>query len=86
MPFPGYRLLRLRGRGGFATVWESTSPIGEMVALKFMSSATQGTTSRELRSLQAVQSLSHPSLLRIRQVWSLPGCSITFLFTRRKST
>ena len=77
VPFPGYRLLRLRGRGGFATVWEATSPTGELVALKFMSSAsqgTQGTTSRELRSLQAVQSLSHPSLLRIRQVWSLPGC------------
>ena len=37
-PFPGYRLLRLRGRGGFATVWEASSPSGERVALKFMSS------------------------------------------------
>jgi len=76
MPFPGYRLLRLRGRGGFATVWESTTPTGERVALKFMSSAAAGTTSREVRSLQAVKSLSHPSLLPIRQVWSIPGCIV----------
>jgi serine/threonine protein kinase len=30
-------------------------------------------TSREVRSLQAVQALDHPNLLRIRNVWSLPG-------------
>ena len=76
VPFPGYRLLRLRGRGGFATVWESTTPSGERVALKFMSSAAVGTTARELRSLQAVKSLDHPTLLPIRQVWSIPGCIV----------
>ena len=72
-PFPGYRLVRLRGRGGFATVWESTSPAGEHVALKFMSSAAERSTARELRSLQAIQSLSHPGLLRTQNIWSLPG-------------
>jgi serine/threonine protein kinase len=73
VPFPGYRLLRLRGRGGFATVWEASDPSGDRVAMKFMSSANLATTARELRSLQAIQSVTHPNLLRIRQVWSLPG-------------
>lgn len=72
-PFSGYRLLRLRGRGGFATVWESSSPSGERVALKFMSSGNATSTAREVRSLQAIQKLDHPNLLRIRQVWSVPG-------------
>jgi len=72
-PFPGYRLLRLRGRGGFATVWEASSPSGEQVALKFMSSGNSTSTAREVRSLQAIQKLDHPNLLRIRDVWSVPG-------------
>jgi serine/threonine protein kinase len=72
-PFPGYRLLRLRGRGAFATVWESTSPTGKPVALKFMSSANSNSTSREIRSLQGIQKLEHPYLLTIEKVWSIPG-------------
>ena len=75
-PFPGYRLLRLRGRGAFATVWESTTPSERRVALKFMSSQTGqtgSTTAREIRSLQCIQALIHPHLLRIHEVWSLPG-------------
>lgn len=75
MPLPGYQLQRLRGVGGFASVWEAKSSTGEQVALKFMSS-NAGSTSRELRSLQAIQTLDHPNLLRIRQVWSLPGCIV----------
>jgi serine/threonine protein kinase len=70
---PGYKLLRLRGRGGFATVWESTSPTGEPIALKFMSSQNSSSTARELRSLQAIHRLDHPNLLRTRQVWSMSG-------------
>jgi serine/threonine protein kinase len=73
---PGYKLVRLRGVGGFASVWEAQSLTGDRIALKFMSSANAGTTARELRSLQAIQTLDHPNLLRIRQVWSLPGCIV----------
>ncbi len=76
-PFPGYRLTRLRGRGAFATVWEAVTPSERRVALKFMSSqpgASGSTTAREIRSLQSIQSLIHPHLLRIHEVWSLPGC------------
>jgi serine/threonine protein kinase len=72
-PFPGYKLLWLRGRGGFATVWEATSPSGERIALKFMSSQNMASTARELRSMQAISQIRHPALLRTRQIWSLPG-------------
>jgi serine/threonine protein kinase len=65
--------LRLRGRGGFATVWEAQDPAGERIAMKFMSSANVSVTARELRSLQTIQTLVHPNLLRIREVWSIPG-------------
>ena len=73
VPFPGYKLLRLRGRGGFATVWEAVDPEGRHVAMKFMSSANLSTTARELRSLQAIQHLHHPNLLETQQIWSVPG-------------
>ncbi len=72
-PFPGFKLLWLRGRGGFATVWEATTPAGERIALKFMSSQNMASTAREIRSMQAISQLEHPNLLRTRQVWSLPG-------------
>ncbi|MGL6074757.1 MAG: protein kinase domain-containing protein [Fimbriiglobus sp.] len=76
VPFPGYRITRLRGRGAFASVWESTSPNGSTLAMKFMSSGTSSITAREIRSLRAIQTVDHPNLLKIRQVWSLPGCIV----------
>jgi serine/threonine protein kinase len=72
-PFPGYRLVRLRGRGGFAEVWEATAPNNDRVALKFMPTTNSNSASRELRSIQAVRRLSHPGLVQIYQVWSTPS-------------
>ena len=72
-PAPGFRLLRVRGRGGFAEVWEASSPTGPPVALKFMVSSNTATTSRELRSHQSLQVLDHPHLVRNHGVWSVPG-------------
>jgi serine/threonine protein kinase len=73
MPFPGYQLLRLRGRGGFATVWETQAPDGRHIALKFMSSHNSTSTVRELRALRAFTKLNHNALLPIESVWSIPG-------------
>jgi serine/threonine protein kinase, bacterial len=72
-PFPGYRLVRLRGNGGFATVWEATNPAGSRVAIKFMSSQTSNSTAREIRLIAALHKLTHPHLLKTGQVWCLPG-------------
>jgi serine/threonine protein kinase len=72
-PAPGYRLLRLRGRGGFAEVWEATSPGGPPVALKFIVSSNVATTARELRSHQSLMALDHPHLVQNHGVWSVPG-------------
>jgi serine/threonine protein kinase len=71
-PAPGYRLKQVRGRGGFAEVWEADSPTGP-VALKFMVSANTTTTARELRSLQSLQALDHPFLVKTQSVFTVPG-------------
>jgi serine/threonine protein kinase len=72
-PFPGYRLIRLRGRGGFAEVWEAEDPDGEHIALKFLSAQKLSATARELRALRAIHSIEHPFLLKTKHVWSVPG-------------
>lgn len=75
-PAPGYRLKRVRGRGGFAEVWEADGPTGP-VALKFMISSNTNTTARELRSLQSLQSLDHPFLVKTQSVFTVPGYIVT---------
>lgn len=72
-PFPGIKLLQLRGRGGFADVWEASTAKGEKLALKFMQSKNSFNSSREVRLIQAIQKLSHPNILRLDRVWTIPG-------------
>lgn len=72
-PSPGYRLRRVRGRGGFAEVWEADSPKGPPVALKFMPSSNASSTAREVRTIQSFLSLDHPHLVKTHGVWSVPG-------------
>ncbi len=71
-PLPGYRLTNVIGKGGFAEVWEAVHG-GEKVALKFISSGTTTTTVKEIKSLSAIQKLSHPGLIQMDKVSSIPG-------------
>jgi serine/threonine protein kinase len=69
-PFPGYRLKRLLGRGGWGQVWRAERPDGVHVALKFLPCDSQLAGVQELRALQSIRQLQHPHLIRIDQIWS----------------
>jgi len=72
-PFPGYTLRQMRGKGGFATVWEANRPDGSAVALKFLPAGDSMAASREIRSIQTVRQSPHPNLVQIEQIWCSPG-------------
>lgn len=69
-PYPGVRLLRFLGSGGFAEVWEADLGRGEPVALKFMTCDGGRAAQVEIRNLQAVRQIRHPGLVRADQIWS----------------
>ncbi len=70
---PGFRLGRMRGRGGFGSVWEATNASGRTLALKFLPCGDSLSAAQEIRSIQVVRKLRHPNLVRIDQVWSHRG-------------
>jgi serine/threonine protein kinase, bacterial len=72
-PFPGLKLVQLRGRGGFADVWEARNELDEPIALKFISASKTTTTVKEVKSLQAIQAMYHPNILRTDRVWCVAG-------------
>jgi len=68
-PFPGCRLIQLRGRGGFSEVWDAEAADGSRVALKFMPGSSEAAP-REIRALQTIRQLRHPNLVRVDRIWS----------------
>ena len=68
-PYPGYRLVGIRGRGAFGEVWEAAAPGDTRVALKFLYCNSNQSAAREIKSLQSIRRLMHPHLIRIDQVW-----------------
>ncbi|HEV3205235.1 MAG TPA: serine/threonine-protein kinase [Gemmataceae bacterium] len=70
---PGYDLRRLRGKGGFGSVWEAVNEDGGLVAIKFLPCCDNSTAAQEIRSIQIVRHLRHPNLMRIDQVWCQRG-------------
>jgi serine/threonine protein kinase len=71
--YPGYKLVRVLGRGGYGEVWEAEKTDGRLVALKFLPYADSTAASREIRSIQQVRQLHHPNLTTIEKVWCCPG-------------
>jgi serine/threonine protein kinase, bacterial len=65
---PGFELRRLRGRGGFGSVWEAVRDDGRQMALKFLPCGDNLPAAQEVRSIQLVRPLRHPNLVHIEQV------------------
>jgi serine/threonine protein kinase len=70
---PGHQLRRLRGTGGFGSVWEAENEGGELVALKFLPCRDSLVAAQEVRAIQVVRQFWHPNLIRIHQVSSTRG-------------
>ena len=71
-PVPGYRLVRLLGRGGSGEAWSATGPGGVEVAFKFV--ATDGRLAKsEQRAMELMKSVRHPNLLSVSGTWELSG-------------
>jgi serine/threonine protein kinase len=71
---PGYRLRRLRGRGGYGEVWEAEKEgSATPVALKFLPCVRGQGVTHELRSIQIIQGMPHPNLTTIDRVWCAGG-------------
>src|SRR5262245_25823194 len=66
----GHRLIRCRGRGGVAEIWEAESPTGDRVALKLVRLAAR-LHSGELRALEVMREVRHPSLLEVLGTWQV---------------
>jgi serine/threonine protein kinase, bacterial len=73
VPYPGYRLVRRIGTGGWSEVWKASQPDGRDCALKFLPCYPGMAPSREVRALQALRHIKYPYLLESRNVWSCPG-------------
>lgn len=72
-PFPGYRLRRFLGSGGFGQVWEASAPDGRLVALKFLPADETPRAAQETRTLQQVAGLRHDNLIGIERIWCFGG-------------
>lgn len=72
VPFPGYKLGHLLGKGGWGEVWCAHDADGKPCALKFMQQRNVASV-YEIRALNAIKELRHPNLLAIDKIWSAPG-------------
>ena len=62
---PGYRLVKLLGRGGFGEVWQADAPGGMSVAIKVLVNVGRREGTREYRALQTVKNIRHAHMVPV---------------------
>jgi serine/threonine protein kinase len=73
-PIPGHRLTSRLGVGAFAEVWEARTDDGRVVALKFLDVRSRHAAQirSEIRVLQALADLKHPSIIPFHGIQATP--------------
>jgi serine/threonine protein kinase len=68
---PGYKLVKLLGKGSYGTVWEVTAPGGKHHAMKVIRNLEQVTGKQEFKALELIKNVEHTHLLELYAYWLL---------------
>ena len=65
LTIPGYRIKKVIGTGGFATVFEAVDSQGRTVALKVLSVSSQNVKQSFVREVSIWKTLEHPNIVKL---------------------